>query len=254
MFRNLSLLLRAGMRASTAPAATAAALPLLREEIAQAARAVQDTRRATALLAAQGAAESGKLAQARARQADIEARAIKALAAGEEALALEAASLLAAMETEIAGMAEGVAVYTREEQRMRAQLVEAEARLRALERGSRVAQARALGARMQGTAAPLAEGLEGAEDRLRSIQERQDLEEATRGALRTLHQEGQADALRDKLAAAGFGAPTHTGAQEVLARLRAKMAEAPTPVPSQAPGPVAAPVEGDSAPSPVAVP
>lgn len=224
MFHNLSLLLRAGLRGATRPAATAAALPLLREEIVQAAHAVQDARRATAVLAAQGAAEAKRLSEARGRHADIEARATQALSAGEETLALEAAGLLAAMETEIAGMAEGLEVYKREEARMRAQLSEAEARLRALERGSRVAEARALGARMQGTATPLAEGLEGAEERLRAIQEHQDLAEATRGALRSLQQEGQANAVRDKLAAAGFGAPTHTKAQDVLERLRAKMA------------------------------
>jgi phage shock protein A len=227
MLHSLSLLLRAGWRAPQTKAETAFALPLLREEIAMAAQAVQSARRATAVLAAQGVQERQRLAQAQAKAADIEERTVAALAAGNEALAREAAGVLLVLERDVASLTTSVAVYTEEEAKMRADLQTAETRLRDLDRGSRVVAARALGARMEGSSAPALAGLDGAEERLRAIVEQQQMDSAVRAATRGLHQEGQAEAVRNKLAAAGFGTPTTTGVEDVLARLRQRL-DAPT--------------------------
>lgn len=227
MLRSLSLLLRAGWRAPTERAETALALPLLREEIAAAARAVQDARRATAVLAAQGAQERQRLTQAETKAADIEERTVAALSAGQETLAREAAEVLLTLERDVAALRTSVGVYTEEEAKMRADLQRAEARLRDLDRGSRVVAARAMGARMEGEQAPALAGLDGAEARLATIVARQHLDASVRAATRSLHQDGQTEAVRDKLAAAGFGTPTHTGVEDVLARLRGRLALTP---------------------------
>jgi phage shock protein A len=223
MLHTLSLLLRAGWRAPKAQTETTFALPLLREEIALAAQAVQNARRATAVLAAQGVQERQRLDQAQAKVADIEERTVAALAAGNDALAREAAGVLLTLERDVASLRTSVAVYTEEEAKMRADLQTAETRLRDLDRGSRVVAARALGARMEGSNAPALAGLDGAEERLRAIVERQHMDAAVRAATRGLHQEGQTEAVRDKLAAAGFGQPTTTGVEDVIARLRGRL-------------------------------
>lgn len=222
MFRSLTLMLRASTRAPAEQAQQAIALPLLREEIAAAARDLDKTRRATALLSAQATRERQRLAEAQARHQDLEGRTIAALKAEEEALAREAAATLLHLEQDIGALQHSVGVYAHEEARLRALLLEGESRLRALERGVRVAQARALGGQLQGRIAPATTGLEGAEQRLRALQEHQEMEQASQAAMHALTQEGQAEAVRDKLAGAGFGAPTRPDVDSVLARLKAK--------------------------------
>ena len=106
---------------------------------------------------------------------------------------------------------------------MRKVLLECETRLRALDRGARIAQVRSLSTRMQGQVSH--QGLDSAEDRLRHLQDQQEMEQTTQSALYALTHEGQADDIRDRLAQAGFGAPTKPDMNALWERLKARADE-----------------------------
>jgi phage shock protein A len=230
MFQSLSLLLRSMSTNASAQMDQTLALPLLREHIQEAARSVQHTRHATALLCAQKQQEEKRLTSVLAKIADLESRTREAIAANHTELSMEGATAILNLEKEAQSLKDNIALYSAEETRLRALVLDAENRLRSLDRGARVASAKALSAKMQGQALPTVNGLDGAEERLRQIQDRQDIEQATRDAAKSLIQEGRTESIREKLANAGFGAPLEQGVQDILARLKAT----PTPTLSKA--------------------
>lgn len=222
MIRDFFLMLRAFFRQSTQPSRNALAVPMLREEIVAAAQEIATTRRATGVLMAHAKREQERLESARAKHADLESRAVAALQAGQESLAREAADSLLLIEQDMAALTTSMTTYAQEEQRLRETLRTSEARLRALHRGAQVAQARALEHRIDNPSDPQQASLERAEERLRDIEHHQHMQRATNAAVRELSQ-AQPDAVRDKLADAGFGPSTQPSVDDVMARLRAQV-------------------------------
>src|SRR3712207_483508 len=95
------------------------ALPLLDQQIRDAAAALGRARRALALAMAQEAQEAPRLDEAAKRIADLENRARQALAAGREDLAREAAEAIAGLEAEQAARRTAQGIFPAEAARLR---------------------------------------------------------------------------------------------------------------------------------------
>lgn len=225
MFKPLMTLLR-GRNADVAEAITdAAALPILRQQLRDCAVGVETARRAVAMVMAYAERERKSALRIAAQLTDLEVRALDALAKGREDLATEAAGAIAQLEAERDTTARAIATYDSEIAHLRSVLSDAEFRLRDLQRGQQLAIAKDHSQRLRSTAPNLAtSSLTDAEATLARLQDRQSNIDATRAALLDLAAGTNAEAMRDRLAAAGCGAPLRPDAASVLARLKAKVA------------------------------
>lgn len=225
MFKLFVTLLR-GRNADAAETLTdTLALPILRQQLRDCANGVETSRRAVAMVMAYAERERKSADRIAAQLTDLETRALDALAKGRDDLAAEAAGAIAQLEAEAATTARALATYDSEIADLRGVLVDAEARLRDLQRGQRLAIATDHTQRLRGTAAVSATAtLNDAETTLARLQERQANTEASRAAVLELSASTNAEAMQNRLAAAGCGAPLRPDAASVLQRLKARAA------------------------------
>ncbi len=225
MYKFFMTLIRA-KNADTAEALSDAyALSILRQQLRDCATGVDTARRSVAMVMAYAERERKSAARIATQMTDLEARALDALSKGRDDLATEAAGAIAQLEAEAQTTAQAIATYDSEISHLRGILTDAENRLRDLQRGQRLAIATDHSQRVRGSA-PLAatSSLGDAEATLGRLQERQLANEAQHAAMIDLSASTNADALRNRLAAAGCGAPLRPDATAVLERLRAKAA------------------------------
>lgn len=222
MFKLFVTLLR-GRNADAAESLTdAAALPILRQQLRDCAAGVETARRAVAMVMAYAERERKAAARISAQLADLETRALAALAQGRDDLATEAAGAIAQLEAEAVTTARALATYDAEIAHLRSVLSDAEARLRDLQRGQRLAIATDHSQRLHGAAAVTT--LDEAEATLARLQTRQSNLDASRAAMLELSASTNAEAMQNRLAAAGCGAPLRPDAASVLQRLKARAA------------------------------
>ena len=225
MIKMFVTLLRGRAAEAAEAVADQNALPLLDQQIRDAAAALGRARRALALAMAQQAQETPRLEDAARRIADLEDRARQALAAGREDLATEAAEAIAELEAEQSARRNAQALFAAEAARLRRIVADTEARLAELDRGRRLARAAAAVRGMHGDrlgTAPLHEAtLAEAEATLARLRERQAEAAAAKDALDGLEAERRPASVAERLAEAGFGPPVRPTAAAVLARLRA---------------------------------
>ena len=228
MLKTLSTLLRGASAAAAEDLADRNALLILDQQIREAAADIEAGKRALALAMARDGTEARCLADAEARLADLEARAVAALQGGREDLAAEAAHAILALDADRnAARGTRMALQTEVEALRRAH-ADAGRQLAALQRGRSAAQAaeavrRLRAGRLRGTAA--SSTLAEAEATLARLRARQGEDSAAETALDTLDAataDATASAVAMKLGAAGFGARTAPGIADVMARLKAK--------------------------------
>ncbi len=150
------------------------------------------------------------------RAADLEGRALEALAAGREDLATRAAEAIAVMETEVAASEAAATRFAVKVAAARREVDAQRRRLADLDRGRRLAK---VGAALH-AAGPAPDGvplLSRAEAALTALEVAQAGDEAVAREFAP-----SAETLADDMAEAGFGRPTRTLASDVLARLRAR--------------------------------
>ena len=222
MFKLFVTLLR-GRNADAAESLTdTLALPILRQQLRDCAAGVETARRAVAMVMAYAERERKAAARITAQLADLETRALAALAQGRDDLASEAAGAIAQLEAEAATTARALATYDAEIAHLRGVLADAEARLRDLQRGQRLAIATDHSQRLHGAATVAT--LDEAEATLARLQLRQSNLDASRAAMLELSASTNAEAMQNRLAAAGCGAPLRPDAASVLQRLKARAA------------------------------
>ncbi len=225
MIKMFVTLLRGRAAEAAEAVADANALPLLDQQIRDAAAALGRARRALALSMAQEAQEKPRLEDAARRIADLEDRARQALAAGREDLATEAAEAIADLEAERDARRSAQALFAAEAARLRRIVADTEARLAELDRGRRLTRATAAVQGIHGdriAAAPLHEAtLAEAEATLARLRGRQAEAAAAQEALDGLEAGRRPAGVVERMAAAGFGKPLRPTAADVLARLRA---------------------------------
>jgi phage shock protein A len=223
MFKQLSALFRGRAFEAGQGVIDRNALAILRQQIRDCAQAVEMSRKAVAVAMAQNEQEQRQHAQLLRQIDDLETRTLSALDQGREDLARDAAEAIAHLEAERDVSAQAQARFQTEITRLRSVLREAETRLRQLQRGQRLAAATDKTQQLQVSVPDSGlSTLREAEDTLQRLQERQGEIDATARAMSELEATGSAETTREKLAAAGCGAPLKTSADDVLDRLKRK--------------------------------
>jgi len=202
------------------------ALLILDQQIRDCGDAIGTARKALAVAIAQDRREQDRIGKLQHEISDLETRAAAALEAGQDDLAMEAAETIAALGNEHDAASKAQSCFAGECQRLRGIVRSAEQRLRDLERGRRTATTNeaVLKLRDKGLAAGESHKntLSEAEATLARVQSRQcELDQAT-SVLEELETETSPTSIADKMAEAGFGAPTQTRARDVLERLKAR--------------------------------
>jgi phage shock protein A len=203
------------------------ALVILDRQIRDAAHAFERAKRTLAVAIAQDRQESARLAETKARIADLEQRVVAALDAGDDALARDGAAAIAGLETDATAATQAQALFAAEILRLRRHVATAQARIAELDRGRRLARAaeavRELRRGRTEAAHPPEATLAEAEATLRRLRQRQAEAEAAEQALDEL--DGAASAsITESLAAKGYGPRLSPNADAVLERLRPRLA------------------------------
>src|SRR3712207_1802784 len=140
MFKLVTVLLRGAAAASQEAFADRHALLILDQHMRDAAAALEAAKRALAIAMAQDSQEGKRLDTVLAKIADLETRALAALAGGREDLAAEAAEAIAALEADRDGIQAARAHFATEITRLKRSVADAERRMAGLERGRRIAR------------------------------------------------------------------------------------------------------------------
>ena len=225
MFNTIITLVRGRSHDASQALEDANALSILRQQLRDAASGVEAARRSVAVVMAYAERERKSLPRINAQIADLEGRAIAALAQGREDLATEAAAAIAQLEAERTTTETALATYETEISRLRDELDGAELRLRELKRGLQLADAAQKSQTVRGVVSrPVTASLAEAEATLSRVQSRQLHAEATAVAVVELSASQSAEAISARLAAAGCGPSIRPDAAAVLERLKQKSA------------------------------
>ncbi|NKK03630.1 PspA/IM30 family protein [Rhizobium leguminosarum bv. viciae] len=227
MFKLISILLRGRAHDAEQAFADRNAVPLLAQQIRDAAQSIQSARRSVAVAIAQNEQEKVQHAAIVARIADLENRASAALAKGNEGLAREAAEAIAYLEAERDASEKAQAQFTGAIDKLKAIVRASEARLQELQRGERLARATQEAQKLDVVVAgPGFATLDDAEETLARLRLRQSQNELTAAALKDMEGAIRPAGIIEKLANAGFGAPLRSSADDVLARLKSRITPA----------------------------
>ncbi|MBY3239302.1 PspA/IM30 family protein [Rhizobium laguerreae] len=227
MFKLISILLRGRAHDAEQAFADHHAVPLLSQQIRDAAQSIQSARRSVAVAIAQNEQEKGQHATIVARIADLEIRASAALAKGNEGLAREAAEAIAYLEAERDASEKAQSQFTQAIDKLKGIVRASEARLQELQRGERLARATQEAQKLDVVVAgPGFATLDDAEETLARLRLRQSQNELTAAALKDMEGAIRPAGIIEKLANAGFGAPLRSSADDVLARLKSRITPA----------------------------
>ncbi|MBY3211860.1 PspA/IM30 family protein [Rhizobium laguerreae] len=227
MFKLISILLRGRAHDAEQAFADRHAVPLLSQQIRDAAQSIQSARRSVAVAIAQNEQEKGQHATIVARIADLETRASAALAKGNEGLAREAAEAIAYLEAERDASEKAQSQFTSAIDKLKGIVRASEARLQELQRGERLARATQEAQKLDvAVAGPGLATLDDAEETLARLRLRQSQNELTAAALKDMEGAIRPAGIIEKLANAGFGAPLRSSADDVLARLKSRITPA----------------------------
>ncbi|MBY3557621.1 PspA/IM30 family protein [Rhizobium laguerreae] len=227
MFKLISILLRGRAHDAEQAFADRHAVPLLSQQIRDAAQSIQSARRSVAVAIAQNEQEKVQHGAIVARIADLETRASAALAKGNEDLAREAAEAIAYLEAERDASEKAQSQFTLAIDKLKGIVRASEARLQELQRGERLARATQEAQKLDvAVAGPGLATLDDAEETLARLRLRQSQNELTAAALKDMEGAIRPAGIIEKLANAGFGAPLRSSADDVLARLKSRITPA----------------------------
>ena len=223
MFKSMFALIRGTSHEAAQGVVDRNAMVILRQQIRDSADAVSSAKKAVAIAIAQNEQERRQRSKLVARIEDLETRTISALETGEDALAQEAAEAIAILEAERDASTQAQKRFTAEIERLKKVVLQAEARLRDLKRGQRIADATDKTQRLRQSAPNSGlSALQDAESTLTRLRERQMEMDAATHALDEMADESNPEAIAQRLSEAGCGAPITSTADQVLARLQKK--------------------------------
>src|SRR5262249_21764339 len=177
MFKTIITLMRGAQARAEEEFADRSALLIHDQQIRDAAAAIERSKRSLALAIAQDEAEGKRLDDTLKRIADLEERAVAALAGKREDLANEAAQAIAVREADRDAIRQARTTFAKEIGQLKASVAHAGQRLAELERGRRIALAaesvRRLKAAQGGRGTADVSALADAEATLKRLRERQ---------------------------------------------------------------------------------
>lgn len=202
------------------------ALRILDQEIRDAETALGKARDELAGLMAKRAVLERKTTDLKAQISDYEAKGAQALKLGQDDLAREVVTRIAALEKELTESANTVATYRAAEDKMRATISQTENRIASLKREVDTVRATEAVQKAQAAVAAKHSGvntaLGDATDSLARLKARQAEQEARFTAAEELEQQKTGADLDARLAALGIGGNDSAKADEIMARLKAK--------------------------------
>lgn len=230
MLKTIVTLLRGAAAEAEDAVFDANAIRILEQQLRDAAAALELSKRELACAMAYQAGEERAIGALETRVAELEEGARKALLAGREDLAVEAAAVIAATENDKAERQASRDRFTADVQRLRQLAEDGRLRLADLKRGLELARAqdglRRAGADGRRALAAGTGALREAEATLVRIRARQSREEDVAAALDELERQEPARDVKDRLREAGFGNPAAVKASDVLARMKAEVSGA----------------------------
>ena len=201
------------------------ALRILDQEIRDADNDLNKSKEALAEIMAKQKLAAGRLQQTRAKVAEYEGYAVKALDTSDEALALEVAGKVAVLETQQGEEQAQLDAYTQSVEQLRAAIQTAQANIKRLKQQADTVKATESVQRAQATVAGRYTGsqsrVQTALDSLERIKQKQAERGARLQSAAEIAQSSSEDALDAKLRAAGIVA-SQASAQSVLERLKAQ--------------------------------
>ena len=201
------------------------ALRILDQEIRDADNDLNKSKEALAEIMAKQKLAAGRLQQTRAKVAEYEGYAVKALDTSDEALALEVAGKVAVLEPQQGEEQAQLDAYTQSVEQLRAAIQTAQANIKRLKQQADTVKATESVQRAQATVAGRYTGsqsrVQTALDSLERIKQKQAERGARLQSAAEIAQSSSEDALDAKLRAAGIVA-SQASAQSVLERLKAQ--------------------------------
>ena len=226
MFKSVITIFRGRAAEAEEAFVDANALPILRQQIRDAAAAITRSRQAVAVAIASETQEVARYEKIKAQIKDLEARAVDAIEKGKGDLAQEAAEAIAALEDEKASSETAQARYRAEISRLKQEVRTAQLKLRDLERGQRLAVATDKTQRLANVS-PISttNSLREAEETLARLETRQQATDLARKAEADLAMMDTPTDIAERMANAGLGNPMRSSAEAVLERLKKKTAK-----------------------------
>jgi len=222
MLNLLDTLFRGASAKATEAATDRFAIDLLNHKIREAEAGVEGAKQALAALIIRERTERNRLDALSARKTSLEDRVRQALAADNEALALQGAEAIAQMENEMTVRAETLARLSERVSRLRLSVEKAHRRVADLRQNAVAAQALDLERRSQRRLNRSLNGgsaIHDAEALIRRVNEQPDPFTETE-VFDEIDNSLNHRTVEDDLAKAGFGPATRSEAKDVLARLR----------------------------------
>ena len=224
MFKQIVTLVRGRSHDAAEQIIDANSLSILRQQIRDCAEAINSARRSASLATAQLDQEARHHAKIIEQIAMLEMRTVSALEQDRLDLAKEGAETIARFENERDTSQIAQRAFSSEIDKLKATVRNAEERLRELERGQRLAVTAQNTIRLrQSNPASRLTALKDAEGTLSKLRARQQLEEVAEAALADMEVTWCQEGLEERLIEAGCGPSHRSRADEVLARLQAKI-------------------------------
>lgn len=239
MLKVITTLIRGAVAEAEEAVFDSNAIRLLEQQLRDAAASLEHSKRELACAMAHQSSEQRAIEALKARIGELETAGAKALAAGREDLAGEAAVVIAANEDEKAERQAALDRFSTDVRRLQKISDDGRRRLTDLRRGLELARAqdalRRAGANGQRALATGSGALREAESTLLKIRELSARDADVSAALDELDQRNTPDELAARLSDAGFGPKFKTKPGDILARMKARAAEAASDASSQVP-------------------
>lgn len=233
MLKLLSTLVRGAVADADEALFDANATRILAQQLREAAQALELSKRELSCAMAHRASEARAAAALEARIAGLEQGAVEAIEGAHDALAADAAAVIAANEDELADRRAAIADCDREIASLRRLAEEGERRLQEVRRGLELARARealrragANGRRAIESGSGALSEAETTLSRIRELHARASDQVAARAEL---DRDTAGRNIEQRLAAAGFGPDVRTRPADVLTRLQARAAARTAP-------------------------
>ncbi|KAA3499406.1 PspA/IM30 family protein [Rhizobium rhizogenes] len=224
MFNLIATLIRGKAHAAEQAAMDRHAIPLLAQQIREAAQSIQSAQHALAVAIAQKEKERSQHTLILSRISDLEERTLAALLKGNDGLARDAADAIAFLEAERTASEQALAQFSGAITKLKATVRLAEGRLKDLQRGERLARATDAAQKVDHAASGVGLAtLDDAERTLERLRDRQKQTDAVSAVLKQMEGPSRTAGLIERLADAGCGAPLRSSADDVLARLRTRL-------------------------------
>ena len=227
MIKSFITLIRGSSYEASQNIIDANALTLLRQQIRDSTKDIENARKSIAIAQAQNKHEAEELLSIKNKIQDLEGRVVEAIEQGKTELAHEGAEAIAILQDEQDEFEANQDKFERKIALMKKRLSQSEGRLRELQRGLRLAEVTDKTQRLgQSVSLPNGSTIKEAEETLARLTKKQAETDAIESAMESDDLATGFDQLSQKMADEGCGSPMKSRAEDVLKRLSSQTQQA----------------------------